>query len=188
MKQFNRRVALSVLATTASATGLSSSAHAAQPETHGHSTNNGYEIPQSLKAEHDKLHEDVVQATKAGGETGTAARVVANLLHPHFIKEEELAMPPLGLLTDLANGRVTQEMRKFVKLTDELKRQLPEMLKEHEAIVAALDSLSAASQKENQPHVRQFAAALKQHVKTEEEVLYPASVLIGEYLKLKVRT
>ena len=30
-----------------------------------------------------------------------------------------------------------------------------------------------------------FAGNLKQHAQTEEEVLYPAAILVGEYLKLK---
>ena len=93
-------------------------------------------------------------------------------------------MPPLGLLADLADGRVKPEMEKFVKLTDDLKSQLPEMLKEHARIVAALDSLSEASLRENKPRVQHFAERLKQHAKTEEEVLYPAAILVGEYLKL----
>lgn len=38
---------------------------------------------------------------EAGSKTGEAAKVVANLMHPHFISEEEYALPPLGLLARL---------------------------------------------------------------------------------------
>jgi hypothetical protein len=34
-------------------------------------------------------------------------------------------------------------------------------------------------------HAR-FAEKLMLHAKTEEEVLYPAAILVGEYLKLKL--
>lgn len=184
MKQLNRRGALKFMAATVGVGGTSSSVQAAQPETHDHATSNRNLIPQSLKAEHDELHEELARAISAGGETEKAARAVAKVLHPHFVKEEKLAMPPLGLLADLADGRVKPEMEKFVKLTDDLKSQLPEMLKEHARIVAALDSLSEASLRENKPRVQHFAERLKQHAKTEEEVLYPAAILVGEYLKL----
>jgi hypothetical protein len=57
-----------------------------------------FEIPQSLKSEHRELHDELARATQAGGEIGEAARTVAMVLHPHFVKEEEYALPPLGLL------------------------------------------------------------------------------------------
>jgi hypothetical protein len=53
-----------------------------------------FEIPRPLKAEHDQLQSDLVEATRAGGRTAEAAKAVAKLLHPHFLKEEECAWPP----------------------------------------------------------------------------------------------
>lgn len=50
------------------------------------------QIPPSLKAEHEELHGDLARATKAGGRTGEAAKAVAKLMHPHFIKEEEVCL------------------------------------------------------------------------------------------------
>jgi hypothetical protein len=141
-------------------------------------------IPESLKAEHNGLHEELVRVSKAGGKTGEAAKIVAEVLHPHFVKEEELAMPPLGLLRALVDGPVRPEMAKIMELTDKLKKELPAMLKEHEAIVGALQTLVEAAKKENQPQAQQFAEKLKQHAKTEEDVLYPAAILVGEYIKL----
>ena len=102
-------------------------------------------IPGSLKVEHDELHEELVKATKEPGAVGEAAKRVAKLLHPHFVKEEEYALPPLGLLADVAEGRITPEMKDVLRLTDKLKADLPEMLKEHGAIVGALESLSKAA-------------------------------------------
>jgi hypothetical protein len=58
-----------------------------------------FEIPIAMKAEHNELHEALVHATKAGGQTGEAAKAakaVAKVLHAHFVKEEEYALPPLG--------------------------------------------------------------------------------------------
>lgn len=64
-----------------------------------------FEIPTAMKAEHDELHNELVRATKAAGQTGEAAKAVAKVLHAHFVKEEEYALPPLGLLTALAQGK-----------------------------------------------------------------------------------
>jgi hypothetical protein len=83
----------------------------------------------SIKAEHEEeLHAELVVLTKAPGKVGEAARNVATLLHPHFVKEEEYALPPLGLLVSVAQGEVTSEMRAVLALTDRLRKDLPQML------------------------------------------------------------
>ena len=97
------------------------------------------ETPRSLKKEHDELHAQPAGAKEAGRTAGKAAKSVAKVLHPHFLKEEEYALPQLRLLPVLAQGQI-----------------LP------------------------------FAEKLRLHAQNEEEVLYPASILIGEYLRLKL--
>ena len=144
-------------------------------------------IPKSLKLEHENLHAELVMATKVGGEIGDSAKTVARILHPHFVKEEEYAMPPLGLLSSLAEGKVNIEMKNVLMMTDKLKAELPEMLKEHKAIISALINLIDAAKKENKMEYVQFADKLMLHAQNEEEVLYPTSILIGEYLKLQIK-
>lgn len=143
-------------------------------------------VPQSLKLEHEELHSELARATKAGGKTGEAAKAVAEVLHNHFLKEEEFALPPIGLLSALARGEVDEEMRDVLVMTERLKADLPEMLGEHQAVVAALEQLTAAAEKEKLPEHARFAEKLMLHAQTEEEVLYPAAILVGEYLKLKL--
>lgn len=144
------------------------------------------QIPQPLKSEHDELHAELVKATKAGGRIGEAATAVARVLHPHFVKEEEYALPPLGLLQVVSRGQVSPEMRAVVTMTDKLKAELPQMLTEHKAIVTALEALKAAALAEHNHEVAHFAEKLMVHARTEEEVIYPAAILVGEYLKIKL--
>jgi hypothetical protein len=47
-----------------------------------------FTIPQSLKTEHAELHAELKKATKEVGKIGEAARSVAAVLHPHFLKSE----------------------------------------------------------------------------------------------------
>lgn len=144
-----------------------------------------YQIPHPLKLEHEELHAILADATKVGGKIGDAAKAVAQILHPHFVKEEEYALPPLGLLPLLAAGHVTPEMCDVLTMTDRLRAELPQMLEEHRAIVAALKTLAAVAEAEQQTAYARFAEKLMLHAQTEEEVLYPTAILIGEYLKLK---
>jgi len=143
-------------------------------------------IPQPLKSEHDELHAELVKATNAGGKIAEAAKAVAALLHPHFIKEEAYALPPLGLLPLLAEGKITPEMDQVLLMTERLKAELPHMLQEHQAIVAVLKTLADVAEQEQQIEYARFAEKLMLHAQTEEDVLYPTAILIGEYLKLKL--
>jgi hypothetical protein len=143
------------------------------------------EIPAALKVEHEKLHAHPSAATQLGGKTGEAAQRVAAVLHEHFLSEEEFALPPLALLAPIAEGRTTDDMRSVIGLTDKLKREMPRMLGEHKALLQALDELGRAAKAERHPEVSRFVEELTLHAQNEEQVLYPAAILVGEYLKLK---
>ncbi len=130
-----------------------------------------FKIPQPMKIEHDELHAELVRATKEKGRIGAAAKNVAKVLHSHFVNEEAYAIPPLALLPSLASGTVSPEMTEVLAMTDKLKADLPTMLEEHKAIVAALKKLIAASKKEKKLKYVRFAEKLMLHARTEEE--YP---------------
>jgi hypothetical protein len=142
-----------------------------------------FEIPPALKTEHEQLHSELVRATKAGGRTGEAAKAVAKLMHPHFVKEEEYALPPLGLLAPLSKGEINPGMADVLKMTDKLEAEMPQMLAEHKDIVVALQSLVEAARAEDMPEYVRFAENLMAHARTEEDVSYPTALLIGRYLK-----
>jgi hypothetical protein len=51
-----------------------------------------------MEKEHEELHAEPRKATTAGGATGRIAKRLAGVVHPYFVKEEDFALPPLGLL------------------------------------------------------------------------------------------
>ena len=146
-------------------------------------------IPASLQIEHAAIHAALVEATKAPGRVGEAARALAAVLHPHFVREEEIALPPLGLLARLASGaRVNDaEAVEALTMTDALRRELPQMLEEHKRIRLAVEHLRAAARAEHATRYEQLAAELALHAQTEEEVLYPAAVLVGDVIRTRVQ-
>jgi hypothetical protein len=85
-------------------------------------------IPSSISEEHKELHRQLETAIESGGSTSAAAKIVAERLNSHFKKEEEYALPQLGLLTQLAQGKASQDMRDAITLADRLKADLPQML------------------------------------------------------------
>ena len=143
------------------------------------------QTPHSLRTEHEELHAELAGATKLKGKIGEAARAVAEVLHPHFAKEEEFAMPPLGALSMVSQGKITPDMRELLTMTDRLRRSSARCLK-NTTIVAAAKKLTRVALKEKRMEYAHFSEKLILHAKTEEDVLYPASILIGEYLSLKL--
>ena len=95
-------------------------------------------------------------------------------------------MPPLALLPKLAWGTVTADMSWILPLTRRLKAELPLMLLEHKDIVAALQRFRSRAQEAGRADCERLANALILHAQTEEEVLYPAAALVGEYLEMKL--
>ena len=140
-------------------------------------------IPVSIRAEHQEIHARLDEATRAPGATGRAARDLAAVLHPHFEREEQIALPPLGLLGPLSRGEFTADMRAVLPLTDSLRAELPRMLEEHGAIRAATARLGEAARLENQAGPAELAEALALHAQGEEEVFYPAAVLVGDLIR-----
>jgi hypothetical protein len=175
---------------SALAAGLLFGLHAAraQPVASGHSEHGGktqFQIPQVMEMEHEQLHADLAKLTQAGGKTAEAAKAVAAVLDPHFTNENNYALPPLGLLVPLSQGKFDCSMTEVLKMTDKLSASMPTMLAEHKEITAALGRLSDASRAENKPEGVQFAETLMVHAQTEEQVTYPAALLVGLYVKAK---
>ncbi len=140
-------------------------------------------IPDSIRLEHEQLHAKLAEATVQPGRTGEAARTVARLMHPHFLREDEYAIPPLGLVARLARGQVTPDMADVLALVARLKEEMPLMIEEHRAILGALIQLGNAASEEGRREWAEFADELRLHAQMEEEVLYPTAILVGEYVK-----
>jgi hypothetical protein len=145
-------------------------------------------IPASIRFEHESLHRELADVSLEAGKVGDAARSLAQLMHPHFLREDEYAMPPLGLLARLARNEVSPDMAEALPLVARLKEELPLMIEEHRAIKGALAQLESLAAEEGKMEIVDFAQRLALHARTEEEILYPAAILVGEVLKQRLAT
>jgi hypothetical protein len=143
--------------------------------------------PTPLKLMHEALHADINRAIKLRGRTGKAARLVARLIEPHYAKEEKFALPPLSLLPALAEGTIDPQMAAAVTMAKQLHDELPDLIAERHAIVAALEELMAAAQSEGKAEMVGRAERMMLHEETKEQVHYPATILIGKYLQLRLK-
>lgn len=94
----------------------------------------------------------------AGGRTGEAAKAVAKIMHPHFVKEEKSTrFRHSGCWMIWPTAPPSRRCARSCSLTDKLKTELPTMLEEHRVIVAALEALTAAATEEKKPEIAEFA-------------------------------
>lgn len=144
-------------------------------------------IPEALQIEHEVIHSTLVEGTKMPGKVGIAAKKLADVLDPHFVREEEIALPPLGLLAPLAAGSnlSTVKVSEVLAMTDSLKRELPKMLEEHKKIRAAVENLAEAAKEEKAIKYQELAHDLTIHAQNEEEIMYPAAILVGEIIRAR---
>ena len=140
-------------------------------------------IPRALQAEHDELREALARLAGETSQIGEAGADVKALFDSHGAREEEFALPPLGLLAPLATGAVTTDAPAVIALSRRLRSELPDMLDDHLAIVAALQILLDKANELGRPDARDLARRLILHAQLEEEVLYPAAILVGKYLE-----
>ena len=56
---------------------------------------------------------------------------------------------------------------------------------EHQMIMAHLSELKQAAAYDNHPDITLLEEQIYRHAKAEEEVYFPAAIVIGEYLKQK---
>jgi hypothetical protein len=140
-------------------------------------------IPEAMREEHEELHDELRKAIKMPGPVGKAAKRVAEVLHPHFERENELALPVIGVARELAEGRTSPDFPRALGLYEKFNVEYERMLQEHVEIVKALGELEKVAKKANKTSVVDFVRKLKMHAKTEEDLTYPAVLMVGKLLK-----
>ena len=144
-----------------------------------------FKVPEPLEVNQGELCLALERAMLSGGKTARAASELLKVLQPHLLREEADLLQILGLLLPLAQGQLTQAMRRVPAQTERLKTQMFAIAREHATIVQAARKLLHAANGEGKLEVVAFTEQLMLRAWTDEVVFYPAAILIGEYLKLK---
>jgi hypothetical protein len=141
---------------------------------------------ESVRNEHQKLFAAVEQAANEPGRLGRTAREVLGLLQAHFTQEEQYVLPVLELLPKIAWNGVTPAMASVLPIARRLKAELPLLLLQHKDIVAALERMRFQASEAGHQDYERCAAALIRHACEEEDVHYPAAIVVGQFLELKL--
>jgi hypothetical protein len=143
-------------------------------------------VPRALLHGHDEARAELVRATMEGGRIAKAGRRVAELCLPHFEREEKDVFPVLALLPYLEQGNLRPEMMDVMPLISNFRATHGAIDDDHQLILSAIEDLLQAAHKEKNREFAEFAYNLRVHERIEDEVIYPAVVLIGKYLQDKL--
>lgn len=142
--------------------------------------------PSSLEREHEEVHKTLATIVESSGNTAAVAKQVRTLMQPHFEKEEQLSIPVLGALLPYVEGTLSPEAKnQAIEIANMFKQEYKNMLNEHKQIVVALNNLSKTASMEDRQDALAFIEQLKAHAMNEEQVTYPATIVIGDLLQVK---
>jgi hemerythrin-like domain-containing protein len=145
--------------------------------------------PASIEKEHQEIWQLLIRVQNMSGKTGSIAEKLARPLKAHIDKEESLALPLLGILRDLVNGKLTNaSARRASMLYLKFEKEYPGMLHGHEELRKMLEQLKKVGAEEGHLTAVRFAEALEKHSQEEEEVLYPAAMLAGRNATKQAKT
>ena len=142
-------------------------------------------VPASIKMEHEQLLAQVQQLTLLEDSAGRAAKRLQHLVQFHFREEEDYVFPQLGLLPLLAEDKLPPQKEEMLRLSEKLAGHLTQLNAEHQLIDAYVQELKQAAGNSDLPGIEAFEKRLYQHARIEEEVYFPAAILVAEYLKMK---
>lgn len=152
-------------------------------------TNKGFsgkaEVPFSIKQEHDTLLRQIQKLSLFEDSAGQAGKKLHQLIEHHFKEEESFVLPQLGLLPLLASGKLPDRGAEVIELSGKLESHLLHLKAEHQLIKAYVDELKQVAAKKDLPEIIALEEELKKHANTEEEIFFPAAVLVRDFLKLK---
>jgi hypothetical protein len=142
------------------------------------------EAPYALRMEHKYLREELARAVSDRGAVGEAAREIERALLPHLKHEEELALRPLGLMRGIARDATSADLTQAISMAVKIERELPALFEEHRLIGDATKRLADVARREGKPQYQGLSERLWLHARVAEEVFYPASILLGEYVRI----
>lgn len=148
--------------------------------------------PPSLQKEHEDLHSQIAKTRALGGKTSQALERLVEVMHHHFVYEEEKSLPVLALIKDLALNPHPPKIdpataKKAIELALYLETHYDDMVAEHEKVNKAAEELAEVALDEDKVAAIEFSDMLKNHAQVEEEVTYPAIILVGKYLRGHVK-
>src|SRR5487761_35473 len=139
--------------------------------------------PSSLEEEHKEIMTSLKSSARFPDGTGKAVKELLEVLEPHFEKEEKVAMPVLGSLSQLVSGEHVSNLIEIADSQGALLQEYGNMFQEHQILKQFIERAKTEANRDGHEEVSELLDALVHHARVEEEVLYPAALLAGTLAK-----
>jgi hypothetical protein len=150
--------------------------------------NTALTVPQSIRFEHAAIIERLTKEAARAGPTGVVAQKALIFIEDHFAREEEFVFPPLGLLDEIAEGQLPDDATKklAIKMAERTKASKDRLHEDHVQIDSLMNELRESATKVRELDLVAFASSVAAHNLSEAEVMRPAAIVIGDYLRSKL--
>lgn len=141
------------------------------------------QIPQSIRHQHEQIINRLTVFAKDKGTVGAAASKALVFLKDHYAKEEAFVLPPLGLLSRIANGEISKDMEPAIAMADRTRAALPEFQKDHIQITSLMNELVEAGRSTGNNELLTLATRIASQSLNDMEVVQPTTIMIGNYVR-----
>jgi hypothetical protein len=139
--------------------------------------------PSALHHEFQEIQAGLEGMTQVPGLLGSSTRHLVTMLETHFLRQEALVLPPLGLLAPLSRGAVSREMSAIVPIADRLRSEMPGLLDELMAIARAFDEVATLARLADRPELARITRQIQTYALLREQVIYPAALMAGDAVR-----
>lgn len=141
------------------------------------------QVPQSIRHQREQIISRLTAFATHKGPVGPAASKALAFLKEHYAKEEAFVLPPLGLLSRIANGEISQDMEPAIAMADRTRAALPEFHKDHVQITSLMSELTEAGRSTGNDELSTLATRIASQSLNDMEVVQPTTIIIGNYVR-----
>lgn len=120
---------------------------------------------QSIRFEHAAIIERLTKEAVRAGPTGVVAQKALILIVDHFAREEQFVFPPLGLLDEIAEGKLPDDATKqlAIKMAERTKASKDRLHEDHVQIDSLMNELRESATKVREVDLVAFASSVAAH-------------------------
>jgi hypothetical protein len=145
-----------------------------------------HDIPQSIRLQHQEDEATLADLAGQPAPVGPAAQAALDLVKRHHQREADYILPPLTLLPQIADGKVTPDMKWAITMADQVKANGEEIFQEHAQITDAMNALLQAAEHANNAAAAEFARGAVADSLADMELQEPMTIIIGDFLRSKL--
>lgn len=139
-----------------------------------------------MKEEHTRLLVDLQTMSVGRTSLNAVFEEILRVFEYHLDREEETTLPLLAFLEQRSTFGSFQKMNPEILKSawDLFKNEVKTMLTEHRDILRLIEKAEELPGFSQNAYARDVSEAIRNHIRLEEKILYPAAMAAGELLEL----